>query len=291
MLSHEDVSELLVGYSDGMLSAAQRAAVDRHLQACRECAAEVTALRRLNAALTEFPPAPAVAFHPFWARLQSQLPAPAVRTTRLFTPGRRLALAFALAALVATMVGVSAFASESALPDSPLFVVKRLREQVQLTLTLDSQTRVQLELQLATERLREAQVMAGSNKPGLAVSSLRDFDRLLDAIEPALKHPASEPDREAVLQILRSLRLQLAGVQEVNETKGGDDAEVKGSVQTARQALSRDDPEDVQRDDKKAEDSTTTKQSAPSSTPTAKPSQSPEPTESESPKPSESPNH
>ncbi len=244
MASHDAVRELLVAYADGQLPAGQVAAVERHLPACSECTAELMELRQLNLALANFPSAPPVPFHPFWAKLQAALPASPARRRSLFAPGRRIALAFVLAALLAATVGVTAFASESALPDNPLYSLKRVREQVQLTLTMDQQARLQLEIQLAVERLREARLMAGNRKPELAVASLRDFDALVTAAGAAFQRATTEIDREGVESIIQSLRLQLAGVDEVNETRGGDDRDVKASVEKARHALAGDEPKD-----------------------------------------------
>ncbi len=284
MGSHDAVRELLVAYADGQLPSGQVAAVERHLPACVECAAELSELRQLNLALANFPPAPPVPFHPFWAKLQAALPAPPAERRSLFAPGRRMALAVVLAALLALTVGVTAFASESALPDNPLYSVKRLREQVQLTLTMDQQARLQLEIQLAVERLREARVMAGNGRPELAVASLRDFDALMTAAGAALQRAATDADRGGVESIIQSLRLQLTGVDEVNETRGGDDREVKASVEKARQALAADEPKDGKKVkkifEKKGDDP---RPQVSTSAPAAQQSETPDPKESEKP--------
>ncbi len=49
------IEELLAAYTDGELSAVERAAVERHLQACPDCAALLSSLRSADAALAGFP--------------------------------------------------------------------------------------------------------------------------------------------------------------------------------------------------------------------------------------------
>lgn len=261
--AHETAQELLVAYADSELPAARRAAVEGHLQGCSECAMEVAELRRLNQTLASFPPAPPVPFKPFWAKLQAGLPAASTRRTPFFVPGRRLALAFALAALLALMLGISALASEAVMPDNPLYSVKRFREQVQLTLSLDPHARLQLEIQLAAERLREAQMMSANHRPELAVSSLNDFDALVKAARPRLERSGALSDREGTEDIIESLRVQLTGVQEINETRGGDDREVRASVEKARKVLSRDESKDVREFERKVENNGNRPTSAP----------------------------
>jgi len=243
MGSHDRITDLLDSYADRALDASQRTAVEAHLSTCHDCELELGGVRRLNTMLASFPPAPPVPFHSFWARLQMALPKPALGRQSGFAPGRRLALVLVAAAVSALMVGISAFASEGALPDNPFFAVKQLREAAQITMTADPQARARLEIQFAADRLREALAMSGRDKPELTVASLKRFDDLVNALQPALKQPANDRQREAMKNAIKALRHQLDAVEDINEARG-DDLNVSASLQTARSLLPADEPED-----------------------------------------------
>ena len=159
MLSHTTTRDWLIPYADGMLAADERRRIDGHITGCAACAAELGEVRELNLLLITLPPAPPVAFAPFWLNLQAVLPPRrALRIPSL--PGyRRLGLALAVASIAALAAAGSAFAAPSALPDSPLYPVKQFEESLRLSVT-PSNDRLTLQLQLARERLREAQAMA-----------------------------------------------------------------------------------------------------------------------------------
>jgi hypothetical protein len=176
----------------------------------------VAELRQLNLVLSSFAPAQPVAFGPFWHKLRASLPAPKVARRPFFALPRRAALAFAVAALGALMVGGTAFASESALPDNPLYSVKRVGENVLLTFAFDPQTRVDLEIQLAGERLREAQAMAADHKAQLATASLKDFNALLRQTGSALKQPGAD-------KTVKLLQAQLDSIRQINAENGAND--------------------------------------------------------------------
>ncbi|HYM49303.1 MAG TPA: DUF5667 domain-containing protein [Candidatus Limnocylindrales bacterium] len=193
----------LVPYADEALSLTDRAAVAEHVGGCPSCALELRRLQQLNAVLEGFPPAPPSNFAAFWMRLRARLPVPAPARPA-FPVRRRAALAFALAAVAALAVGTTAFAAGTALPDSPLYPVKLGEEELQLAVTFAPQARLQAEIEIANERLREARAMAGIGKSRLADQSLRDFRRLLAQITPEL----NQAERA-------SFQLQLTALQQV----------------------------------------------------------------------------
>jgi uncharacterized protein DUF5667/putative zinc finger protein len=205
MSAHASALDRLAPYADDALSLEERAAVQRHVQDCTRCLLELERLTELNAILEGLPPAPPANFAATWLRLRARLPQPAA-PLRVggFRPGRRVALAFVLASLLALTLGSGAFAAETSLPDSPLYALKRAEERVQLALAFAPAARLDLEVQMANERLREARAMTGLGKTALAAASLRDFDQLLSQISTRL----SQDDRAA-------FQLQLTALQQV----------------------------------------------------------------------------
>jgi hypothetical protein len=230
MLSHATAQDWLIPYADGMLSNDERQRIDGHVAGCLACRHELGALRELNLALVSLPAAPPIAFAPFWLRLQAALPrVPKPASAPRPTFYRRAGLAFAAASFAALAAASCAFAAESALPDSPLYSLKHGEESVRLALT-PAPKRFEVELAIASERLREGQVMASTGKPRLAAKTLRAFRLLIPSIRTGLNEGA---DRRVAHDRLHSLDIQLAGVQEANATRGDDDAEVKQLVLTS----------------------------------------------------------
>jgi uncharacterized protein DUF5667 len=192
--------------------------------------------------LVTLPPAPPVSYPPFWLKVQARLPQR--RSWRV--PGlagyRRVGLAFAVAAIAALGMAGSAFAAPSALPDNPLYPVKQLEEDVRLALT-PTPGRLGVQMQLANERLREAQVMAAAHKPEHAARSLRAFAVILGDAAVALKNPA---DPRVAREDLRQLRIGLDAVERANATRGDDDGDVKQLVVDAIDDLDRVEGEELE---------------------------------------------
>jgi Domain of unknown function (DUF5667)/Putative zinc-finger len=212
MSTHAIAMDRLAPYLDDALSLDERAAVQRHVQGCARCMLELKRLSQLNGILQSLAPAPPASFAAFWLRLRARLPRPAASLRAGgFVPGRRAALAFALASVVALALGTGAFAAETSLPDSPLYGLKRAEEQVRLALTFAPQARLEFDVQIANERLREARAMTGLGKTALATASLRDFNRVLREITPRL----SNAD-------LAAFQLQLTALQQVSNVHQSD---------------------------------------------------------------------
>jgi Domain of unknown function (DUF5667)/Putative zinc-finger len=235
MLSHTTTRDWLIPYADGMLAADERRRIDGHIAGCAACAAELREVRELNLLLVTLPPAPPVAFAPFWSNLQAVLPQRRVLRIPSFPIYRRVGLALAAATVALLAAAGSAFAAPSALPDNPLYPVKQLEEGIRMTFT-PTHDRLALQLQLASERLREAQAMASDHKPLLAENSLRAFRLTINEAAAALKNPA---DPQAAKAALQAFRVELAAVEQTNAVRADDDAEVKQLVVAATDELDR----------------------------------------------------
>jgi len=235
MLSHATTRDWLIPYADGMLASDERRRIDAHIGSCAGCAAELREVRELNLLLVTLPPAPPVAFAPFWLKLQATLPQRRPIRIPTFANYRRLGFAFAMAAIMALAAASAAFAAPSALPDSPLYPVKQLEESVRLAIT-PSSGRLPLQMQLANERLQEAQAMTVDHKPRLAATSLRAFGVIVNDASAALKHPA---DPRTATVDLRRLRTGLDAVERENINRNEDDADVKQLVAADLDELNR----------------------------------------------------
>src|SRR5437588_8623750 len=115
MLSHATTRDWLIPYADGMLAVDERRRIDGHIAGCATCAGELREVRELNLLLVTLPPAPPVAFAPFWLNLQAVLPQRRALRLPSFAGYRRLGLSFAVAAVAAVVAAGSAFAAPSAL--------------------------------------------------------------------------------------------------------------------------------------------------------------------------------
>jgi len=149
-------------------------------------------------------------------------------------------IAFAAAAAAVMAVATSAFAAESAMPDSALYPIKQVEESLQLSLAPAPQ-RLDVEIRIGSERLREAQVMVVAGKSTLAAKSVRAFRMLIPSITAGLGtgvDPKRAHDARATLDV------ELAAVQEANATRGDDDAEVKQLVLTSLRDLEDTQPAD-----------------------------------------------
>jgi len=235
MLSHATARDWLIPYADGMLAADERRRIDGHITGCRACAVELREVRELNLLLVTLPPAPATSVAPFWLKLQALLPQR--RTLRISTVigYRRVGLAFAMASVAVLAAAATAFAAPSALPDNPLYSVKLFEEDVHLALT-PVNGRVSVQLQLASERLREAQAMAANHKPRLAESSLRAYTIIVDDAAVSLKSRATP---QATKDALHTLRAKLGAVEHENANRDDDVTAVKQLVSAAIDELDR----------------------------------------------------
>ncbi|HEX3629849.1 MAG TPA: DUF5667 domain-containing protein [Candidatus Dormibacteraeota bacterium] len=235
MLSHATTRDWLIPYADGMLAADEQRRIDGHLTGCAACAGELREIRELNLLLVSLPPAPPVAFAPFWLKLQAVLPQRRTLRVPRFAIYRRAGLAFALATGVAVAVAGGALAAPGAMPDSPLFPVKQLEESIQLA-TAPASGKVSVQLSQANQRLLEARQMVASHKPLLAVESLRAFRVTLNEAAAELSKPV---DPRRAQQELNRLQAGLDAVEKENAAKDDDDSAVRGLVVASVDDLDR----------------------------------------------------
>jgi len=269
VLSHATARDWLIPYADGMLAHDERGPIDAHLAGCASCAAELGEVRELNLLLVSLPPAPPVPFAAFWSELQAKLPQPRLVRAPRESGYRRLGLAFAIATVAALASMGAAFAAPSALPDNPLYPIKQLEEGVRLAFT-PSDGKLAAQVDLAAERLSEAEAMAANHQQVLALNSLRSFDVLLGDASEELSHPT---DPRVAVADLHRLRTDLDAVEEANASRGDDDSNVKQSVLASIGEVDK-----VEQEEK---DNTT----PPVVTPTPHATPTPRPTERETPRP------
>ena len=239
-MSHQSVYRSLDAYVDGRLPDSQRAEVDAHLGTCADCGKTVEEMHRIDLVLDDLPLAPPIPFPRFWSKLQERLPNHAEKRAPFYQPGR-VAAAFALA-ILASLLGVVALASDAVMPDSPLYSVKHVRQEVQLALA-DTGERPRLELALGKQRLSEALVMLQRKRNDLALASLRDFQALLvDATSRLEKASGDQPDTTVLVSSAADLETELEAVRQASAVPVGtnavDLAAIDGAVHADLNAVS-----------------------------------------------------
>jgi hypothetical protein len=241
-MSHKAILGALDAFADGSLPASQRALVAAHLETCSPCRESLRQVRRFDHVLTELPPMPSVPFSRFWSSLEPRLSGHAAPTRAPRLRPSRVAAGFALAVL-ASLVGVVALASDSVMPDSPLYAVKHFRQGVQLNLS-NAHDRPRLELFLANQRLQEAATMLMRRRDDLAVASLRDVKTLMIDAKPRLDTTAvGQPASSEVARSLDQIKSGLTDVGVVNREPDGSSAAeiaaVDSAVQDAQKAVTQ----------------------------------------------------
>jgi putative zinc finger protein/uncharacterized protein DUF5667 len=230
-LNHKTINQWLDAYADGMLPDSQRARVEAHLRTCVECEKGLQQIQRLDRILDDMPPVPFVPFPGFWSKLEERLPNHPQKRAPFFGPAR-IAAAFALAVLAST-VGVVALASDTVMPDNPLYPVKHVRQEVQLALA-GTKERPRLELVLGKQRLQEAVLMVQRKRPDLALGSLQDFYALLVDATPRLETtPAGRSDTTAWVSSVAELETELEAVRNARVVQAGSSADDVASLDRA----------------------------------------------------------
>ena len=111
---------------------------------------------------------------------------------------RRMAITLVLL-MIMVVAGFSVTqVAASALPDSPLYPVKRFREQMQLLLASSPEEKARLYLRLGQERLREAEALVqqrGEVDPAVLAAMLAENDRFFEAVRGV------DPERRAALLV------------------------------------------------------------------------------------------
>lgn len=230
-LSHQTINRSLDAYVDGTLPDSRRAEVDAHLRICAECAKSLRQIHRLELVLDNLPPGPSVLFPHFWAKLEERLPNHVEKRAPIFRPGR-VAAAFALAVL-ASLLGTVALASDAVMPDNPLYAVKHVRQEVQLALA-GPRERPRFELVLGKQRLHEALLMVQRKRPDLALASIRDFRALLiDATSLLEEAPGGQPDTPALVSSIVDLETELEAVRNASIGQEGSNADDMAALDVA----------------------------------------------------------
>jgi len=130
--------------------------------------------------------------------------------------------------------GGAAFAAQDALPNEPLYPVKLLAEDAQVTITTEADARAALLLQYADRRIAELG-MLGQAAPDQIEPVVARFEEQLNS---ALRLAAEASDSELALRILARIQAQLevqsrvvAGI----EFAAGDPLRIRERLQTAVQ--------------------------------------------------------
>jgi hypothetical protein len=104
-----------------------------------------------------------------------------------------LVVAMVLAVLAGLVLSIAAAFAD---PSSDIYPIKRLGESTLLALSTDRVSRADLEVKLATERTKEAESMASSRHPDLAVQALNaEYDDLRAAAADLAGIPTSHRDQ------------------------------------------------------------------------------------------------
>lgn len=116
----------------------------------------------------------------FRARVKGTLvagQAPVAKQQRGFAVRPFIYRVAAVTIALALILGSVGYASTDSMPDDPLYPVKQLIEKIRLAVTTDNQAEVELHLQLAEERLAEADAMAEEGKTDEARQALNDLNK------------------------------------------------------------------------------------------------------------------
>ena len=122
------------------------------------------------------PAAQAAAWHQFWAQAQDRRGSSGPLLSLNVGWLRPLTIAAALVLAVLGAAGGTVYASQDALPDSPLYRVKLATEDARVWFTFDDSGKAELLLDQSSERTNEVMEMlrAGKPVPGNVLSAMRD---------------------------------------------------------------------------------------------------------------------
>jgi hypothetical protein len=146
-------------------------------------------------------------------------------------------LAFAL--MLMALGTTSALAAPSALPDSPLYPVRNMREAVQVQLAGTAAQRAMLYANFAAERATQLRRLVGRKDvtPGVVVTLLRDItSRVHQANQEARDDgPAA---RSAVSRVEGQIGDQLNQIQQEGEFSGNDGAQLTDTLRDVQSGQS-----------------------------------------------------
>jgi hypothetical protein len=148
---------------------------------------------------------------------------------------RRPVVGLAFAVLVVTLGTTSALAAPSALPDSPLYPVRNVREALQVQLAGTAAQRAVLYANFAAERTTQLRRLAGPNAaaPGLVATLLRDITaRVHQANQEA--QDGGPAARSAIRQVEGQIGDQLTQIQQEGEFSGNDGAQLTDTLRAVQ---------------------------------------------------------
>src|SRR6202521_2568523 len=152
---------------------------------------------------------------------------------------RRPVAGLAFAMMLMALGTTSALAAPSALPDSPLYPVRNMREAVQVQLAGTAAQRAMLYANFAAERATQLRQLVGHKDitPGVVVTLLRDIaSRVHQANQEAtVDGPAA---RAAVSQVEGQIGEQLTQVQQEGEFSGNDGAQLTDTLRDVQSGQS-----------------------------------------------------
>src|SRR5713226_5230097 len=111
--------------------------------------------------------------------------------------------------LLILLLGTSVLvaAAQVSNPENPLYALKRWEQHVQVSLSSSSESRAELDVQFARERLNTLADLADPAQADAYSQALKDFDQQLRAADSAIQGLSSEPDRKHLSSELATLKV------------------------------------------------------------------------------------
>ena len=111
--------------------------------------------------------------------------------------------------LLILLLGTSVLvaAAQVSNPENPLYAVKRWEQHVQISLSSSSESRAELDVQFARERLNTLAALAEPAQADAYSQALTDFDQQLNAATSAIRGLSSASDREHLSSELATLEV------------------------------------------------------------------------------------
>jgi len=153
---------------------------------------------------------------------------------------RRPVMGLAFAVLIMAVGTTSALAAPSALPDSPLYPVRNLKESVQVQLARTATERAVLYASFAGERATQLRQLVGHKAdPAVVVTLLRDITARVHQANQAA-HQDGPAARSAVRQVENQIGDQLNQIQQEGEFSGGAGDQLASTLRDVQSGQSGD---------------------------------------------------
>jgi hypothetical protein len=126
---------------------------------------------------------------------------------RLWRTHPVFSVAFSLCLLVLVLgTGMLVAAAQVSNPENPLYIVKHWEQHVQVSLAGSSQSRAELDVQFAKDRLNTLAGLANPAQADAYRQALMDFDQQLSTASSAIQGLSSSADRERLSSELAALK-------------------------------------------------------------------------------------